>query len=108
MPKRVFPLHSNTIGQVPPPCVQVIVDRVFVGPFMTSLDMAGMSLTLLRVESAESSMAATGISLKLLGLLDTPVGAFGWPATSAAVNEDTIRPVPGITPIDTHIPPARA
>ena len=32
--------------------IKVVVDRVYVGPFMTSLDMAGVSLTLLRLQVA--------------------------------------------------------
>lgn len=67
------------------------MDRVFVGPFMTSLDMAGMSLTLLRVSKAAAS---AGGALKLLELLDSPVGASGWPATSAIVNVDAGYPTP--------------
>ena len=57
---------------------------------MTSLDMAGMSLTLLRTDS----IAATNSSLKVLELLDAPVGAPGWPSTSAAINVDANRPTP--------------
>lgn len=29
--------------------VSLVIDRVFTGPFMTSLDMAGVSLTILKV-----------------------------------------------------------
>ena len=85
--------HKFTEGpfNIFPICLRkVSVDRVFVGPFMTSLDMAGMSLTLLRADS----IAATSSSLKVLELLDASVGAPGWPSTSAAINVDANRPTP--------------
>lgn len=34
----------------------LVIDRVFTGPFMTSLDMAGVSLTILKVRGKMSSM----------------------------------------------------
>jgi dihydroxyacetone kinase len=48
------------------------VARVYSGAFMTSLDMAGVSLTLLTA------------SPELLRLLDAPTSAPGWPSTPAA------------------------
>ena len=74
---------------------QAAVSRVYVGPFMTSLDMAGMSLTLLRLDRAGAATTSMGGGLKwLLSLLDGIVGAPGWPATSAIVNKAASAPVP--------------
>lgn len=50
---------------------QVTVERTYVGPFMTSLDMAGISLTLLLVDD------------DTLERLDAATSAPGWPAASA-------------------------
>ena len=47
------------------------VQRVYCGPFMTSLDMAGISLTLLRATAEQ------------LQLLDAATAAPGWPAAPA-------------------------
>jgi hypothetical protein len=50
---------------------QMAVERVYVGPIMTSLDMAGISLTLLLLDDPRAR------------LLDAPTAAPGWPAASA-------------------------
>ncbi|GAX75952.1 hypothetical protein CEUSTIGMA_g3395.t1 [Chlamydomonas eustigma] len=63
------------------------VDRILVGPYMTSLDMAGMSITLLRLSS--DGMEAEAV----LKLLDAPTGAPGWPATSALLNTQPVAPL---------------
>eukprot|EP00195_Chlamydomonas_chlamydogama_P006031 CAMPEP_0202906546 /NCGR_PEP_ID=MMETSP1392-20130828/39357_1 /ASSEMBLY_ACC=CAM_ASM_000868 /TAXON_ID=225041 /ORGANISM="Chlamydomonas chlamydogama, Strain SAG 11-48b" /LENGTH=587 /DNA_ID=CAMNT_0049595115 /DNA_START=17 /DNA_END=1780 /DNA_ORIENTATION=+ len=64
------------------------VARCYVGPLMTSLDMAGVSLTLLK-------LPAPGTGQDLLQLLDWgPVGAPGWPAVPAHLNPDASRPAP--------------
>lgn len=43
---------------------QLVVERMYVGPFMTSLDMAGFSLTLMRLDD------------RLLAALDAPTQAW--------------------------------
>lgn len=62
------------------------VDRLYVGPYMTSLDMAGVSLTVLSydVEGAEEGAGAPSWD-ELLQLLDAPTDAPGWPVRGAAV-----------------------
>ncbi|KAL6759544.1 dihydroxyacetone kinase family protein [Haematococcus lacustris] len=64
------------------------VVRVLQGPFMTSLDMAGFSLTLLRLAPAAAAAAAAGLAPSagpaepeawLLQCLDRAVAAPGWP-----------------------------
>ncbi|KAG2424502.1 hypothetical protein HYH02_015172 [Chlamydomonas schloesseri] len=79
-----------------------VVDRVYVGPFMTSLDMAGMSLTLLSYDmdpeaalqeaaaepgSKEDAASASSSSswAHLLQLLDDPTSAPGWPYRGPAL-----------------------
>ena len=34
------------------PCSQLEIERMYVGPFMTALDMAGFSITLMRVDDS--------------------------------------------------------
>lgn len=66
--------------------LQAVVERVFSGPLVTSLDMAGVSLTLLRVEQAGGD--------EVLRLLDHPVGAPGWAQVGVMkVNPDADKPV---------------
>lgn len=66
--------------------LQAVVERVFSGPLVTSLDMAGVSLTLLRVEQAGGD--------EVLRLLDHPVGAPGWAQVGVTrVNPDADKPV---------------
>ncbi|PSC68530.1 3,4-dihydroxy-2-butanone kinase [Micractinium conductrix] len=50
--------------------LQARLERLFVGPFMTSLDMHGLSLSLLRIPDDAT-----------LALLDAPTQALAWPAT---------------------------
>ncbi|KAF7794311.1 hypothetical protein EIP86_005445 [Pleurotus ostreatoroseus] len=58
------------------------VERVLAGTFMTSLNMAGFSITLLLLPSGtESGVSAS----KIISLLDDPAGAPGWKWTSNAV-----------------------
>ena len=73
------------------------VARVFVGPFMTSLDMSGVSLTVFKLAQFEDhakeavkarpSMSLSPGWIKLgtepLALLDAPTGAPAWPAAFA-------------------------
>lgn len=74
----------------------VSVARSYVGSFMTSLDMAGVSLTLMKlsyfedlckdaVKARPSSSLAPGWSAVFdpLMLLDAPTGAVAWPASFA-------------------------
>lgn len=65
---------------------QAVVERVYVGAFMTSLDMQGVSLTLLRVDQAGGDT--------LLQQLDSPVAAPGWTAGPGCINLDADKPVP--------------
>ncbi|KAG2427354.1 hypothetical protein HXX76_012548 [Chlamydomonas incerta] len=101
------------------------VDRVYVGPFMTSLDMAGMSLTLLSYDmdpeaavdsqsntdgAAASSGSGSGSGsgkdaawAHLLELLDAPTAAPGWPyrgpALPAPYDPATLADVPAPLPV---------
>lgn len=68
----------------PLPCPQLSVQRIYTGSFVTSLDMAGISLTLLKLGDDDS----------LLTLLDAAVGAPAWPAASAVVGPAPKKPVP--------------
>lgn len=68
----------------PPSPAQLSVQRIYTGSFVTSLDMAGISLTLLKLGNDDS----------LLTLLDAPVGAPAWPAASAVVGPAPKKPVP--------------
>ena len=74
----------------------VSVARVFVGPFMTSLDMTGVSLTLMKLsyfdelcKDAVKARPSSSISpgwlavMDPLKLLDTPTAAPAWPAAFA-------------------------
>eukprot|EP00731_Ephydatia_muelleri_P027864 Em0019g737a len=65
------------------------VVRVYVGSFMTSLEMAGVSFTLLNV-SLQS----------ILEWLDLPVGAPGWPNASTVEREDS-HSIPSLTAVVT-------
>ena len=89
-----------------------MVERVYVGHFMTSLDMAGFSLTLARLgqqqqqqqqeQGGGSEHAAPGpdpaVRLQL-ELLDMAVGAPGWPGMCVAVRpramHEALQPMPG-------------
>ncbi|KAI8975288.1 dihydroxyacetone kinase Dak1 [Mycotypha africana] len=51
----------------------ISVERVYTGPFVTSLNMPGFSISLLTVDHEQ----------KLLELLDEPVRVAGWPLTAA-------------------------
>jgi ATP-dependent dihydroxyacetone kinase len=62
--------------------------RLWQGPVMTSLDMAGFSITLLGV-------ADDAQGTDILALLDSPTGALAWPGdSSAAIPELRLVPVP--------------
>ncbi|GIL91803.1 hypothetical protein Vretimale_7317 [Volvox reticuliferus] len=84
-------LLVNNLGGTPPLELSVVtgealtvlrraygaaVDRLFVGPYMTSLDMAGMSITLLSYD-LEDEHHREGWD-DLLELLDSPTVAPGW------------------------------
>eukprot|EP00897_Mesotaenium_endlicherianum_P005163 jgi/Mesen1/4675/ME000241S03716 len=58
------------------------VERVYAGSFMTSLDMAGMSLSVLKVDEG------------ILERLDAPTSAPAWPTASAGSRPPTTVPVP--------------
>ncbi|GFR46029.1 hypothetical protein Agub_g7300, partial [Astrephomene gubernaculifera] len=104
-------LLVNNLGATPPMEMAIVtrealralrrdahatVDRLYVGPYMTSLDMAGVSLTLLSYDldpeckNFQTADAANAIGEQqpqsegqhsweeLLGLLDAPTNAPGW------------------------------
>ncbi|EFJ46445.1 hypothetical protein VOLCADRAFT_62675 [Volvox carteri f. nagariensis] len=58
------------------------VNRLYVGPYMTSLDMAGVSFTLLSYD-LDDGQSPNGWD-ELLELLDAPTTAPGWVTTGAA------------------------
>ena len=67
--------------------------RLWQGPVMTSLDMAGFSITLLGV-------ADDAQGTDILALLDSPTGALAWPGgSSAAIPELRLVPVPEPPPV---------
>ncbi len=67
--------------------------RLWQGPVMTSLDMAGFSITLLGV-------ADDAQGTDILALLDSPTGALAWPGdSSAAIPELRLVPVPESPPV---------
>ncbi|KAG2493199.1 hypothetical protein HYH03_008619 [Edaphochlamys debaryana] len=90
-----------------------VVDRVFVGNFMTSLDMAGVSLTLLSYNTdegeagAESEAGGEGAPAweELLALLDAPTAAPGWPYRAPAIpgphDPETLADIPAPLPAGT-------
>ncbi|KAL2630291.1 hypothetical protein R1flu_014977 [Riccia fluitans] len=57
------------------------VERVYTGSFMTSLDMAGMSLSVLKVDDS------------ILARLDAPTAAPAWPVGSSGPRSSTTLPV---------------
>ncbi|KAK9824231.1 hypothetical protein WJX72_008791 [[Myrmecia] bisecta] len=57
--------------------LQLKVERVYVGSFMSALDMTGISLTLLRVDQQR------------LQYLDAPTQAPAWPHTSAVYSQES-------------------
>ncbi|KJE94519.1 dihydroxyacetone kinase [Capsaspora owczarzaki ATCC 30864] len=59
---------------------RVKVERVYAGAFMTSLEMAGISLTVLRLDLAEPVAGLTSLA----PLLDAATEASAWPATFAS------------------------
>eukprot|EP00271_Cylindrocystis_brebissonii_P002683 TRINITY_DN13449_c0_g1_i1.p1 TRINITY_DN13449_c0_g1~~TRINITY_DN13449_c0_g1_i1.p1 ORF type:complete len:609 (+),score=108.67 TRINITY_DN13449_c0_g1_i1:397-2223(+) len=72
------------------------VERVYAGTFMTSLEMAGLSLSILKVEDA------------ILKRLDAPTKAPAWPTGSAGPRPPTTVPVPlPASPADTATPSTR-
>jgi len=74
---------------LPPQGKGIRVERVAVGPLMTSLEMAGASLTLLRLTLPPAG--AAGASLE--ALLDAPTAAPGWPG-AADISGGGLPPVP--------------
>jgi len=101
-PNQDIALLVNNLGATPPielslvvrRAVEVLesspilarVHRVFVGPFMTSLEMAGVSLTILKVTPA------------CLARLDAPTTAPGWLSAEERI--------PGSTGASVPVPPA--
>ncbi|WP_186203022.1 dihydroxyacetone kinase family protein [Burkholderia gladioli] len=59
-----------------------VVERAWAGTFLSALEMAGISLTLLRVDEAR------------LAALDSPTEAPAWPARAGRVAPQESRPVP--------------
>jgi len=74
----------------------VTVVRCYVGSFMTSLDMTGFSLTLLKLDGA------------LLPLLDAPAAPVAWPACPPLTTETTVAPKPLPAGCDANAMPAAA
>ena len=72
------------------------VERVYVGTFMSALDMSGISITLLRIGSD-----------RLLGLLDAPAAPAAWPASAALGHTDHLKPpaLPAGADVSTPPPP---
>ncbi|WP_414444071.1 dihydroxyacetone kinase subunit DhaL [Burkholderia sp. 22PA0106] len=89
-------LLVNNLGGTPPGELDIVADaalralaarglvaeRAWAGTFLSALDMAGISLTLLRVDDAR------------LAWLDTPTEAPAWPARAGRVAPQESRPVP--------------
>lgn len=71
------------------------VERVFVGPLMTSLDMAGISLSVLKVDDV------------VLKRLDSPTDAPSWPKGCAGPRPSTTVPVPLPSVVSDSQPPSR-
>ena len=77
--------------------MQLEVVRLHVGNFVTSLDMAGCSITLLQLSHtpiASTQEAATDLSDRLLLLLDAPTNAPAWPHCTPVVLVSPKVPVP--------------
>jgi dihydroxyacetone kinase len=66
--------------------LQAVVVRVYCGSLMTSLEMAGVSLTLLK------------LSAEWLAYLDTPTSAPDWPTVTVGLNESRTRVDPSPVP----------
>ncbi|MBI0326155.1 dihydroxyacetone kinase subunit DhaL [Burkholderia plantarii] len=89
-------LLVNNLGGTPPGELDIVagaalrvlgargvkVERAWAGTFLSALDMAGVSLTLLRVDDAR------------LAWLDAPTAAPAWPAHAGQVAPPENRPVP--------------
>ena len=58
----------------------VAVERVFVGSFMTALDMRGLSTTLLKLDAGDA------VATQQLAWLDAATGAAAWPAASTELS----------------------
>jgi triose/dihydroxyacetone kinase / FAD-AMP lyase (cyclizing) len=65
----------------------VVVARLWTGNFLTALDMAGCSLSLLAVDD------------DLLSALDAPASAPAWPSTTSAVASATVAAPPADIPV---------
>jgi dihydroxyacetone kinase len=77
--------------------LQLEVVRLHVGNFVTSLDMAGCSITLLQLSHtpiASTQQAATELSDRLLLLLDAPANAPAWPHCTPILSAASKAPVP--------------
>ncbi|XP_051885113.1 triokinase/FMN cyclase-like isoform X2 [Pristis pectinata] len=74
---------------------EVIIERAYIGSFMTALEMGGTSLTLMRVDPEQ------------LQFLDSHTSAPGWPnasKSSLAQRSKTLN-IPHLEPENTNIPP---
>ena len=80
--------------------LQMEVARVYVGPYMTALDMAGCSLTLLATAASGPTWHGPAYlqqpGSSLLDLLDDPTAAHGWPGKRATVVDKVPAPVPSL------------
>ncbi|XP_062918204.1 triokinase/FMN cyclase isoform X1 [Mobula hypostoma] len=74
---------------------EVIIERAYVGSFMTALEMGGTSLTMMHVDSEQ------------LQFLDSPTSASGWPnvSTSTLAKRCRTRNIPHLEPENTDILP---
>lgn len=72
------------------------LQRMYAGHFMTSLDMAGVSLTVL--DLAAAAAAAGGSPADLLALLDAPTTAPAWPVAQQHEYQPNKARVPLLVP----------
>ncbi|WP_213002167.1 dihydroxyacetone kinase subunit DhaL [Winogradskya consettensis] len=93
-------LLVNGLGATPPMELSIVADaairdlrkrgitatRVWAGTFLSALDMAGVSISLLPVDE------------ELLGLLDAPTTAPAWPRTESTAEGTVLPAPPGVLP----------
>lgn len=88
----VSPLELNLVVKEAVSCIvqkhhQLLrLERVYAGTFLTSLNMPGISITILLLEQDQN--------LDILPLLDYPVKAPGWPCVSTALFTHDIKMAP--------------
>lgn len=78
--------------------LQLNVERIYVGPYMTALDMAGASITLLKTQAGTGAETAWPLAGKtLLELLDAATEAPGWSGKPAHIdNGKAPQPLPDL------------